>query len=233
LGFVWSILKPLALIGIYTVVFSSFIDSGKGWNGKPLNYGLYVFAGILPWLSIQESLQRGSTVFVDLSHLVKHHALPLSLLPLHIVLSTVISQLIAIVVCLIFKWTLTGGITYHVIFILAFVPFQILFCFGITLALATLNVFLRDISHLTTTLLFVWFFTSPIVYPIERLSGLLRDLLWLNPLTSLTVIYRDLLLFGRFPTAFAVTYFVFSSVLMLLCGYAFYRRTHRVIVDWI
>jgi ABC-type polysaccharide/polyol phosphate export permease len=158
---------------------------------------------------------------------------PLSLLPLHIVLSTVISQSIAIIVYLIFQWTLTGSITFHVIFILVVIPFQILFCFGITLVLATLNVFLRDISHLTTTLLFVWFFTSPIVYPLERLSGLLRDLLWLNPLTSLTVIYRDLLLFGRFPTALAVTYFVFSSVVLVLCGFTLYRRTHRVIVDWI
>ncbi len=233
LGFFWSIIKPLALIGIYALVFSSVITPVNNEQGEPFNFGLYIYSGMLPWLAIQESLQRGSTVFVDFSHLVKHHSIPISLLPFHIVLSATISEFMAIIVFLLIKLVITHGATYHCIFILALIPIQIVFCYGLTLITATLNVFLRDISHLTTTILFIWFFTSPIVFPLESFPVYIQKVMWINPLTSLTEIYRDLLLIGCFPSVSTVLFFCFFSVLFLVVGYSLYHKMHKVIVDWV
>lgn len=233
LGFFWSIIKPLALIGIYALVFSSIIAPVSNEQGETINFGLYIFAGMLPWLAIQESLQRGTTVFIDFSHLVKHHDIPISLIPFHIVLSGTVSEFMALIVFLLIKLVITHSATYHCIFILALIPIQILFCYGLTLIASTLNVFLRDISHLTTTILFIWFFTSPIVFPLGNFPIYIQKVMWINPLTSLTEIYRDLLLIGRFPSVSAVFLFFSFSVLFLVVGYSLYHKMHKAIVDWV
>ena len=233
LGGLWFVVKPLVLIGIYTMAFSAAVKSIGAFQGQPFNYGLFIFAGMLPWLSVQESTQRGSTIIVDLAQLIRHHVMPLGLLPLHIVLAVALSQSIAVLVFLVIKWIMTGHISPFAPLIVLIIPIQIVFCFGLALIVGIMNVFLRDISHLTTTALIVWFFASPIVFPLDRFSGLLKEIMWLNPMTGLTQIYRDLLLIGQFPSPMAVGTFIFFSVLLVLVGLGLYRRTHDAIVDWI
>ena len=233
LGFFWSIIKPLALIGIYSIVFSSVVAPVTDKQGESLNFGLFLFAGMLPWLAIQESLQRGSTVFVDLAHLVKHHPLPLSLLPFNIVLSATASQLIAVIAFIMIKLTINQSISFHLILILGLIPIQIVFCYGLALTIAILTIFLRDFSHLTTTVLFVWFFTSPIVFPLESLPITLQKLMWFNPLTSLIEIYRHLLLFECFPSIKAILIFIAFSAFFLFTGLFLFNKTKEVIVDWV
>lgn len=233
LGFFWSIIKPLALIGIYSIVFSSVVAPVTDKQGESLNFGLFLFAGMLPWLAIQESLQRGSTVFVDLAHLVKHHPLPLSLLPFNIVLSATASQLIAVIAFIMIKLIINQSISFHLILILGLIPIQVVFCYGLALTIAILTIFLRDFSHLTTTVLFVWFFTSPIVFPLESLPITLQKLMWFNPLTSLIEIYRHLLLFECFPSIKAILIFIAFSVFFLFTGLFLFNKTKEVIVDWV
>lgn len=233
LGGVWFIVKPLVLIGVYTIVFSAAVTSLSGFQGQSMSYGLFIFAGMLPWLFIQESTQRGATILVDLSQLIRHHALPLGLLPLHVVLAVTLSQFIAVLVFLAIKWILTSHISPYALLIIVVIPVQIVFCFGWVLIVAIMNVFLRDISHLTTTALVVWFFSSPIVFPLDRFSGIIRKLMWLNPMTGLTEIYRDLLLTGRLPSVAAVGSVSFFAILLAMLGLRLYRKTHDAIVDWI
>lgn len=233
LGRTWFVVKPLVLIGVYTVVFSSAVKAMGGTNNQPINYGLFIFAGMLPWLGVQESVQRGATIVVDLAQLVRHHPLPLGLLPLHVVLSVTLSQVIGIIVFLAIKLLLTGEITLFAPLVLVIIPIQIVFCFSLVFIVTLMNVFIRDISHLTITGLVVWFFASPIVFPIDHFSGTLKSLMWLNPMTGLTEIYRDLLLLGQFPSTAAAGSLVAFSLLLFLAGWGLYHRTHHAIVDWI
>ncbi|MEE8480170.1 MAG: ABC transporter permease [Desulfobacterales bacterium] len=233
LGFLWAIIKPLALIGIYSVVFSAVIAPVTNKQGEPLNFGLFIFSGMLPWLAVQESLQRGATVFVDLAHIIKHHALPLSLLPFNIVLSATASELIAVIAFVLIKLIINQGISIHLILILVLIPIQIIFCYGLALTIALLNVFLRDFSHLTTTVLFIWFFTSPIIFPLESLPATLQMLMWFNPLTSLIEIYRYLLLFECIPSITAISVFITFSAFFLFTGFFLFNKTNKVIADWV
>jgi lipopolysaccharide transport system permease protein len=233
LGGVWFIIKPLVLIGVYTMVFSAAVTSLSGFQGRSLTYGLFIFAGMLPWLFIQESTQRGATIIVDSAQLIRHHALPLGLLPLHVVLAVTLSQLVGVLVFIAIKWILTSHISPYALLILVIIPVQIVFCFGLALIVAIMNVFLRDISHFTTTALVVWFFASPIVFPMDRFSGIVKNLMWFNPMTGLTEIYRDLLLVGRLPSVAAVGSFSFFAILLALIGLRLYYQTHDAIVDWI
>ena len=233
LGGLWFVIKPLVLIGIYTLVFSTAAKAVGAFEGRPVSYGLFIFAGMLPWLGVQESIQRGATVMVDLAQLIRHHTLPLGLLPLQVVLSVTLSQVIGIVVFIAVQWGLTGRITALAPAILLAVPLQVAFCFGMVLIVALMNVFLRDIGHLTTSGLVVWFFASPIVFPLESFPGYLRYLMWLNPMTALTRIYRDVLLAGQMPSVLAVGSLILFATLAVLVGIGLYRRTRHAVVDWI
>lgn len=88
----WLIQFPNARVihiirsGIYTIVFSTAVTAVSALDDRPINYGLFIFAGMLPWLSVQNSIRRCATIMVDLAQLIRHNTLPLGLLPLHVVL---------------------------------------------------------------------------------------------------------------------------------------------------
>ncbi len=232
LGFIWAIIKPLVMAGIYVLIFASVVPPENSSAGATSHFGLYVFAGMLPWFVIQESVQRGSTVLLDYSHLVRHHNLPLYILPLHIVLSASVSGILAIFVFLALKLFMIHQLDANFILIVFLLPIQILFCFGITLLISTANVFVRDISHLTIAVLTIWFFASPIVFTVEGLPWFLT-LPWINPLISLTAIYRDILLFQKIPGLIDITWFSLHTAFMMVLGGWYYRKSYKEVVDWI
>ncbi len=232
LGFIWAIIKPLVMAGIYVLIFSSVVPPENSSAGATSHFGLYVFAGMLPWFVIQESVQRGSTVLLDYSHLVRHHNLPLYILPLHIVLSACVSGVLAIFVFLVIKLFMIHEFNVNFLLIIFVLPLQILFCCGITLLISTANVFVRDISHLTIAVLTIWFFASPIVFTVEGLPWFLT-LHWVNPLVSLTAIYRDVMLFQKIPGLVDIIWFSMHTIFVIIIGSLYYKKSYKEVVDWI
>jgi len=139
----------------------------------------------------------------------------------------------AVIAFVLIKLISSGTISYHGIFLFLLIPLQVMFCYGMALIIATLNVFVRDIAHLTTTVLFVWFFTSPIIFPLSTLSSSMQKIMWLNPLTCLIEIYRDLMLFERLPSLTAVMVFVGFTVFFLLFALLLFKKAEKTIVDWV
>ncbi|MBU0483610.1 MAG: ABC transporter permease [Proteobacteria bacterium] len=230
LGFVWAMIKPLIIAGIYVLIFSSVVPPENSSAGNTSYFGLYVFAGMLPWFVIQESVQRGSTVLLDHAHLIRNHKLPLYILPLHIVISATVSGILAIIVFMGVKIFFVHEVGISFVLIALILPLQILYCWGLTMLISTAHVFLRDISHLTIAMLTIWFFASPIVFTVESLPWFLT-MRWVNPLVSLTAIYRDLLLFQRLPAIIDITWFALHTVVVLMIGGIFYQKTCREVVD--
>ncbi len=233
LGFIWALIKPLALVSCYALVFSSVMSQSGGNSLTRLNYGFYIFAGMLPWFVIQESLQRGTNVFLDHHTLVRHHVIPLYFFPFHIILSATVSGLMALVVFMILKGVIYQHFTWHFLAVFFILPVQIIFCLGLTLITSTLTVFIRDIYHLTTTFLYIWLFASPILFPLETMPQGFKNWMWINPLTSLTMIYRNLILFGRFPSFIIVLHFIIFTIFSITIGVLLYRKVSKFIVDWV
>ena len=231
LGFFWAIIKPLVMIGIYVVVFSSVAQPGEGTLSAN-QYGFYIFAGMLPWLAIQESLLRGSTVMQDFAHLIRHHPIPLYLLPCQLVLSATVTGILATLAFVLLKTIVGGTPSAFGLLILVILPVQTVFCFGLSLLVSLLTVFLRDTQHFLTAMLTVWFFASPIVFPAEALPGFLQGF-WSNPLVGLTEIYRHLLLAGTLPPPGAVIAFSCYAAMSLGLSLLLYARTRKEIIDWL
>jgi len=231
-GFLWGLIKPLVLAGVYVLIFAGVVAPEANGAGPISHFGLYVFAGMLPWLVIQEAVQRGTTVFLDNAHLVRHHKLPLYVLPLHLVLSSAISGILAILTFLLVLFFFSQPPGVLSLAIIGVLPLLILFSWGLVLIVGTATVFVRDISHLTIVILTIWFFASPIVFPMENLPWFLT-IPWLNPMISFAAIYRDLLLFQKLPAVTMVAFAALHAGLALLVGGWLYRRTYREIVDWV
>lgn len=200
LGFFWSLLNPLLLLAVYTVVFT-YIFHPRFPGGDP--YPLFLFSGLLPWLFFSGAVLDASITLVDNGPLLAKVMCPPEIFPAVTVLAHLVHHLLALPVLLAamavaalvgahpFPWTMW-------LVPLALVPW-ILTTGGVVFAVSALSVHYRDMRDLVGHLLNLFFFASPIIYSLDGLQvpSLLRRVLALNPLASLVTVYRDVVFTGE------------------------------------
>jgi len=231
IGFYWSVLNPLVLLIIYTTIFSVILKIKIGAADTPIDFGFFLFCGMLPWLAIQNTLQFSATTFMENAKIINQIPLPLAAFPLSVTLSSLIYELIAVVVftlALIIKGTLPGAsVVYFPIVLLA----QVVMMTGLSLFLASLNVFFRDVSQFVSAFMIVWFFATPIVYPLALLPPQLRLLASLNPLTHLVSAYRAIFLNTHPISLNGIVIFSIFSAIIFLAGLRLFQKTAADVVD--
>lgn len=231
LGSVWAILNPMALVFIYTVVFSQVMKARIKGVDDTMAYGMFLCAGLLTWSYFSDLLGRCPDIFIDQANLLKKVNFPRSTLPVVLFFSTTINFVIVFTIFLIFLllsgrfpgWSLLGMIPLLLI--------QQLFTLGIGMSLGVLNVFFRDIGHIVKIALQFWFWVTPIVYPIDILSERLRSLIELNPLTLFITAYQQVILYNQWPNLSSFKYHFMGAVVALITGFLFFRRLSGDIVD--
>jgi lipopolysaccharide transport system permease protein len=194
-GILWSILNPLFLMALYTLVFRYFMRFSSSEH-----YALTVLSGLLPWIWSSSALSEGTGSLVGSGHLITKSLFPAHLLPLVSVLSTLVNFVVSLPLLLMLMLVEGLPVPWTVVLLPGFVVLHFALLYGFSLALAALNVFYRDVQHLLANALSFLFFLSPIVYPTEAVPAHLRFLVVLNPFAVLTECYRDLTLRGRLPS---------------------------------
>jgi ABC-type polysaccharide/polyol phosphate export permease len=230
LGLYWSVVNPILLLIIYTLVFSVIL--GVRFKGNPHlhNYSLYLFCGLLPWLAFQESITASVGALTKNANLVRNVVFPLKTLHTSIVISALISELIGIAILLVFRLVLTGTIGYLFPFLAVVVFFQFLLTMGFSLLLSALNVFFRDVGPLMTPIIRMWMYLTPVFFPLSIVPEKVRLVIYINPMTSLVTAYRDILLNDKLPDA-GFIYFMIFSVGIFIFGYRFFTKNHMKLVD--
>jgi homopolymeric O-antigen transport system permease protein len=228
LGFLWSFLNPLLLMGVYVLVFAVYLR-------VPMEkYALFLFTGLLPWLWFSQSLGHATSVIVGSGGLVKRILFPAEILPLVSVLSNLANLLLSLPLLLVFL--LLFGVRPGPV--LAFLPLllliQLLLTVGLALPLAALNVHLRDVEQILANVLVLLFFLSPILYPVTTVpltirvgDGLtlpLRPLYFLNPVAGLVQGYQNIIFFGREPHWIHLGMVTATALVALWVGYAVFDR---------
>ncbi|MEQ8767707.1 MAG: ABC transporter permease [Planctomycetota bacterium] len=209
IGGLWQIAMPLALLGVYYMIFVEILGVGIGQEQaqkrglQPGPYSaFYILCGVLPYLALSESMMRSCGIIFENANLIKKIYFPSELLPVYIVLVTLVTQLIGtalIVGAVCFTSDGFPGVTYWTRLPLYFVVlvFQVLFTSGLTLFFASANVFLRDTQPIVNVLMMFLMFLTPIFYSLDRIDGLsaeTRALFQLNPLYHLIEAYRWILI---------------------------------------
>ncbi len=226
LGFAWAFLGPLMMVGLLTLVFSEFVGlrfrTVEGADG--LNFGLFLYCGLLPFLAYSESLSKSINSIRGSSGLIQKVMFPMEFLPFTTAVTSLIDKLFGFVslVAVVF---VVNGLHWTVLLLpIVLVP-QLLFILGISYTMAVLGTFLPDVREISRAVVRASFFITPIIWDVSRVpqDSALRPIVDYNPLAYLVGAYRDMLLFGKAPelmpsllfSAFALALFVFGFTLFV------------------
>ena len=233
MGMVWSLLNPILMLTVYTLVFSVVLKIrwGGGSGQSNLDFATFLFTGMIVHALFSESLVRSPTLITGNVQYVKKVIFPLEILAWVTVLSALfhafISTLILVGFLFIFKATL------HWTFLLApVVMFPLLILsVGTSWFLASLGVFIKDIAQIVGVLSTVLFFVSPILYPVTALPEDLRALAYINPLTLIIEQFRGVLLLGDVPSWWHWVLYLIASLIVAWLGLVWFQKTRRIFPD--
>jgi len=212
LGFLWSFLNPLIFMSVYLLVFSVYLRI------QMENYAAFLLCGLLPWTWFASALAESSRSIIDNRTLVTRSASPSEIFPLVSIGSNLLHFLLSLPVLLglliVFgvrpRWTLA--------FFPLVVVVQFLFTFGLALICASLAVRFRDLLQIMPTALNLWFFITPVFYPVTMVPPDLRPLLLLNPMAYVIDAYQSVLFYRRVPRPFEFTLVLVLAVALLAAG---------------
>jgi len=231
LGVVWAFLTPVVMIAIFTFIFAGVFGARFGSSNSHWDYALYLFCGLLPWSMFQETLQQSSNTILTHANLVKRVVFPLETLSVAQTLAAVGNQLFGMVALIVAAIAIQRD--FHAtafLFPLLLLP-QILFTLGAAWFIASLGVFVRDISQGITLLLMAWMYLTPIIYPESIVPERFRSTIALNPFTPLVRNYRRLFLEGIGPDWIGLGYVSIVAVLTFVLGYWWFARTRKNFAD--
>lgn len=229
LGFFWSLLNPLGMMVVFTLVFGIF------WPNDTVDkYPIFLLCGLLPWNFFSSGVMSSINSIVGNASIVKKVYFPREVLPIASTIAQLINFLLALVVLFVVLIVFRSQISAWVWVLPFIILVQACFMLGIAFFLSTLNVFYRDIAMIMDIVLLAWFFLTPIFYPIEQLPqsamllGMDVNVHWwmyvLNPMSSLISAYRDLLYWGYLTDVYFLSRTVITSLVILVSGYWFFVR---------
>jgi ABC-type polysaccharide/polyol phosphate export permease len=194
-GLAWAFLHPLALLAVYHFVFTTVFRAGPV-NGK--SFLLFVAVALWPWLAAQEALQRGTVSIAGYAGLIRKVAFPHELIVYASVAATLALQFVGYLVVLLVLALFGEPVRFEGL--LLAVPLWLVLAIGITglaLALAALQVFIKDIEHVLLPVLMILMYLTPILYPLSLVPEAMRPWVAANPFGYLVDRLRDALLDGR------------------------------------
>jgi len=231
LGMFWSFAQPLWQLLLFSFVFGHVMKVSPVGERAP-NFSLFLFAGLLPWLAINEGAVRAATSMTDQAHLLKKLRFPSELLVVSAVVSALVQQAIATAVFLVVLAVLGALTVGSLPWLLLALPLQVALTLGLGLLLAGAHVFVRDIAQALGMAFSAWFYLTPIVYPLAYVPERFRPWIEANPLTALTQIYRRAFFGGSGPIA-GIPALALWSLLVLALGWAVFRRLKAEFVDFV
>ncbi len=224
LGAAWSVIRPLVMIIVYTVVFSQIMRSKLPGVDNEFAYSIYLCAGVLTWSFFSEAVTRGQNVFFENANLLKKVQFPRMCLPVIALVNASVN--FAIIFSLFIIFLIATGAFPGIVFIALFpvLALQMLLSMGMGLTLGVLYVFFRDVGQLTAVVLQFWFWATPVVYPLNILPTVFQELVSYNPMTHLLAAYQTILVTGQWPDWQSLWSVAALAVLFCASGIYLFRR---------
>jgi len=218
LGFLWSLLNPLSMMAILTLVFSLLLRVGIR------NFPIFLLTALLPWRFFQIGTMQSTGSIAGNPSLIKKIYLPRHILVLTSNLASFVSFLIEFTALLPVMIALGMTVTLHILLLPAVMIIEFLVVLGISLALAALNVFYRDFYQIWDIALQLGFFLSPVFYDPSIIPERYQFYYSLNPMTRIIESTRKILFYNVLPTLFDLATPLLTALILLAIGYAIFRR---------
>ncbi|MDR8365338.1 ABC transporter permease [Pseudomonas sp. JL3] len=232
MGLAWSFFNPILMLAVYTFVFSEIFkarwvgqDAGKG------QFAILLFVGMIVHGLFAECANRAPSLILSNSNYVKKVVFPLEILPLITLGSALFHTCISLIVLVLAQLLLTHDLPWTAALLPLVLMPLVLGTLGISWLLASLGVFLRDVSHVIGVLTTVLLFLSPVLYPVAALPPAYQPWLKLNPLTYIIEESRNILLFGHLPQWDSLFVAMAIGALMAAAGYWVFQKTRKGFAD--
>lgn len=239
LGVLWSLLNPLGLMLVFTVVFSVLSS-----DATPRQYPIFLLVGIIPWRFFAGTTMSSSTAILQNAALVKKVFFPRELLPVSTLLSELVNFLFGLIVLVAFLYAFGIGLTIHALWLPVILFVQMIFMLGLGLILCSLTTFYRDVVMVLEVALQAGFFLTPVFYSFDSFFGPSSTILgitfnptqvmrWINPMASIIDGYRTVLwgtIGSNGPASmnpiFMARTFIESLIILAIGYYIFVRTEH-------
>lgn len=231
LGVAWTIIQPLSMILVYTVIFSQIMRAKLPGIDSAFAYSIYLCAGILTWGLFAEIVSRAQNTFLEHANLLKKLSFPRLCLPVIVVANAGLNFAIIFglfTVFLVVSGNFPGFVYFAIIPVLVI---HILFALGLGITLGVLNVFFRDVGQAFTVILQFWFWLTPIVYPVTILPEKAQALMAYNPMAGLMGAYQTILVRGELPDIATLLPVFVLGILFCFTGLRLFRKHSGEIVD--
>lgn len=228
LGAAWTVFQPLAMMLVYTYAFTKLarIDT------SPIPYALYALSGLVLWTFVSRAVFQGAqSLVLDISIVTKTPA-PRMLIPIAAVASMLVDLVITLALFLVFTFAYARVPPAQFVFVPLIVLLAVMLALGLALGLAALNVRYRDVGQALPFTLQLWFFLSPVAFPLLTPGGdsWITAIQALNPLVGMILIFRWATL-GTIPPQGLLVASVLVTLAILAAGLAYFSRAERTIAD--
>lgn len=232
LGSFWPLINPAGHLLLYTFLFSIVLKVKFGNNASTSNFAVYMMTGLIPWGAFAESIAKSTTIILENPNLVKRVVFPLEILPLVGVISSYLSQMLALAILFVAATMYLGTIHPTILFLPLVSASLILLSAGISWFLASFGVYVRDTKHFISLALSAWMYATPIVYPASALPPQFKWLLaTFNPMYGIVNDFRRIMLEGLPPDWNAYALYTSIAVACWFGGYYFFSKTKKSFID--
>ncbi|WP_346663426.1 ABC transporter permease [uncultured Merdimonas sp.] len=225
LGMMWSVLNPLGMMIIMSIVFSHV------FRANIENFPVYLMCGQVIFNFFNEASTVAMSSILGNAALIKKVYVPKYLFPMSKVCSCFVNLLTSFIALLIVIVATGTPLSWTVVLLVFPVLYVFLFSLGMGLLLSALVVTFRDLQHLYGVLITAWMYLTPIFYPIEMLPGWVRTIVSCNPLTCIVQMLREVIMYGQVPgLRLQLMCIAPCAVAMILGLWVFYRQQDKFIL---
>jgi lipopolysaccharide transport system permease protein len=231
LGATWTLINPLAMIIVYTVIFSQIMRSKLPGIDGAFSYSIYLCAGVLTWGLFAEIVNRAQNTFLENANLIKKLSFPRLCLPVILVTNAMVNFFIIFTLFSIFL-LMSGnfpGLVYVAIFPL--LAILALFAIGLGITLGVLNVFFRDVGQFFGIVIQFWFWLTPIVYPLSILPESVQKMMRYNPMAGLINAFQNIFVGQLWPAWESLVPVTIVAVILCMFSLHLFRKHAGEMVD--
>jgi lipopolysaccharide transport system permease protein len=221
LGFTWSLLNPLLMMLVLYFVFNNVFKATQN------HFALYLLIGIVSWRFLANGTSSAIASIVGKPSLVTKIRIPRQVLVLSVVLSSFISSILEFVVLVPLLFILGVGLSPYILLFPVIHLIFFMMVYGMSLILASLYVYYRDLNQIWEVIVQMGFFLSPIIYPLTTVPENYLPYYMLNPFTVVIQMYRDILLYHTAPAPADLAFAFLVGIALIMLGSAIFKRLER------
>lgn len=227
LGYAWAFLNPLTLLLTLSFVFSVLLR----FPSQGLPYALFVLVGLLPWMFFANGLSTATDSVSGAMNLVTKVYFPREILPMAAINTKIVDLFFGLIILAGLMMIYNHPPTETMLWVPLLFGIQLIFTAGLSFPLAALNVYFHDVRYLVGVVLTLWFYLTPVIYPVEIVPEKYQLIFDLNPMAILINAYRRVILLDDSPAMDRLALGLGIAVVTFVVGYFLFKRMEAGFAD--